>query len=147
MRSVLLGLILLMLGAEPVANQQAAKLPEASITLPPSLARVLTDYENGWKAGNAAALARLFIEDGFVLSPGQPPVRGRAAIQKLYTARGSPLSLRAFAYAVNGDVGYIIGGYSSEQGVSDEGKFTLTLRRRRGRWLIASDMDNANHRQ
>jgi ketosteroid isomerase-like protein len=147
MRSVLLGLILLMLGAEPVANQTAAKLPEASIKLPPSLARVLTDYENGWKAGDAAALARLFTEDGFVLAPGQPPVKGRAAIEKLYTGPGSPLSLRAFAYAVNGDVGYILGGFSSEPGIPDRGKFTLTLRKRDGRWLIASDMDNANRRQ
>ena len=95
----------------PRAEAGAAAVPgEASVPLPPELARVLTDYEAGWKTGNAAALASLFTEDGFVLSNGQPLTKGRAAIQKLYTRNGSPLSLRAFAYAMHGDTGYIIGG-------------------------------------
>src|SRR5438445_1814157 len=138
MRFVLLSVVLLIIGAKSVASQPAAKPAETSITLPPSLARVLTDYENGWKAGDAVALASLFTEDGFVLSPGQLPVRGRAAIQRLYSGPGSPLSLRAFAYATSGDVGYIIGGFSSKAGMPDVGKFTLTLRKKDGRWLIAS---------
>ena len=147
MRSLLFRIMLLVLAGTAIAAHQAAKSQEASIALPPSLARVLTDYERGWKAGDAAALAQLFTEDGFVLSPGQPPVKGRVAIQKLYTGPGSPLSLRAFAYAINGDVAYIVGGYSSASGVPDEGKFTLTLRKRNRRWLIASDMDNENRRR
>jgi ketosteroid isomerase-like protein len=141
-----------------VVNWQSTRVPRAetaepaapgepSVELPPELARVLTDYEAGWKAGDAAALANLFAEDGFVLSNGGPPVKGRAAIQKLYTRNGSPLSLRAFAYATNGDTGYIIGGYSGERGKPDNGKFTLTLRKAAdGRWLIVSDMDNSNRR-
>lgn len=131
------------------AEEVAAAVPEAaSLELPPELARVLTDYEAGWKAGDAAALANLFAEDGFVLSNGRAPVKGRAAIQKLYTGNGSPLALRAFAYATNGDAGYIIGGYSRERGRPDDGKFTLTLRKAGdGRWLIVSDMDNSNRRQ
>ncbi len=125
----------------------AAEAGQASVTMPPELARVLTDYEAGWKAGDAAALSRLFAEDGFVLPQGRAPVKGRATIQKLYTRAGSPLSLRAFAYATNGDVGYIIGGYSAEQGKPDDGKYTLTLRKSEdGRWLIVSDMDNSNRR-
>jgi len=139
--------MLLVLAGTAIAAQQAAKSQEASITLPPQLARVLTDYERGWKAGDAAALAKLFTEAGFVLSPGQPPVKGRLAIQELYSGPGSPLSLRAFAYAIKGDVGYIVGGYSSASGAPDEGKFTLTLRKRNQRWLIASDMDNENRRR
>lgn len=147
MRSLLLRIMLLVLGGTSIAAQQAANSQEASITLPPSLARVLTDYERGWKTGDAVALAQLFTEDGFVLSPGQPPVKGRVAIQKLYRGPGAPLSLRAFAYAINGDVAYIVGGYGSASGVPDEGKFTLTLRKRNRRWLIASDMDNENRRR
>ena len=147
MRCLLLRIMPFVLAGTSIAAQQAAKSQEASITLPPQLARVLTDYERGWQAGDAAALAQLFTEDGFVLSPGQPPVKGRVAIQKLYTGPGSPLSLRAIAYAINGDVAYIVGGYSSASGVPDEGKFTLTLRKRNQRWLIASDMDNENRRR
>jgi len=131
---------------EPVAKEPVAPA-EASVVLPPELARVLTDYEAGWKAGDAAALASLFAEDGFVLTDGQPPVKGRAAIQKAYTRQGSPLSLRAIAYATQGDLGYIIGGFGGEAGKPDAGKFTLTLRKNKdGRWLIVSDMDNVNRR-
>ena len=148
-------------GKWQVVNWQSTRMPraeteevakavagEASVALPPELARVLTDYEAGWQTGNAAALANLFTEDGFVLTNGGVLVKGRAAIQKLYTRNGSPLSLRAFAYATEGDVGYIIGGYSGERGKPDDGKFTLTLRKAGdGRWLIVSDMDNSNRRQ
>jgi len=129
-------------------GSETAKSADVAITLPPELARVLTDYEAGWKAGDAAALARLFAEDGFVLPNGREPVKGRAAIEKLYTRQGSPLFLRAFAYATHGDVGYILGGYSSAMGQPEEGKFTLTLRKGEGgRWLIVSDMDNPNRRR
>jgi ketosteroid isomerase-like protein len=83
--------MMLMVGGTSITAQKSAKSPEVSITLPPSLARVLTDYERSWKAGDATALAQLFTEDGFVLSPGQPPVKGRVAIQLLYTGPGSPL--------------------------------------------------------
>ena len=145
MRFVLLFVALLI--STPLVAQESAKPAPPSVTLPPELARVLTDYEKSWSAGDAAALAELFAEDGFVLPSGQPPVKGREAIQKLYTRCGSPLSLRAFAYATSGDVGYILGGYSAATGKADEGKFTLTLRKKAGRWLIASDMDNRNSRQ
>ena len=132
---------------EEVKTVAAAETGEPSVVIPPELARVLTEYEKAWTAGDAAALANLFTGDGFALTEGRVPVKGRAAIQKLYTHAGSPLSLRAIAYAMQGDVGYIIGGYSGEPGKSDEGKFTLTLRKGAdGRWLIVSDMDNSNHR-
>lgn len=135
---------------EPAAVDKevaAAESAAPSVTLPPELARVLTDYEAGWRAGDAAALARLFAEDGFVLAEGRAPTKGRAAIQKLYTHPGSPLSLRAFAYATHGEVGYIIGGYGAEREKPDDGKFTLTLRKSGdGSWLIVSDMDNSNRR-
>ena len=134
--------------AESATEKKVVSEPaEPSVTLPPELARVLTDYEAGWTAGDAAALASLFTEDGFVLPNSRAPVKGRAAIQKLYTHPGSPLSLRAIAYATHGDVGYIIGGYGRSRDKPDEGKFTLTLRKSGdGRWLIVSDMDNSNHR-
>jgi hypothetical protein len=53
--------------------------------------------------------------------------------------------LRAFAFATEGKVGYILGGFARQAGQPDVGKFTLTLRADAdGRWLIASDMDNPN---
>jgi ketosteroid isomerase-like protein len=138
-RALLIALILL---AQPCA---AADLP--SITLPPALARVLTDYERAWQQKDARALAALFTEDGFVLSNGAPPVRGRAAIEAHYKGQGGALALRAFAYSNEGSTAFIIGGFARQEGQPDIGKFTLTLRKSASeRWLIVSDMDNGNSR-
>jgi ketosteroid isomerase-like protein len=115
-----------------------------SVTLPAALDRVLRDYEAAWRRGDAAALAALFAEDGFVLQGGRAPVRGRAAIQAAYAGQGgAKLRLRALAASVADTVGFIIGAYGYGDAAVDQGKFTLTLRRRPGGpWLIFSDMDN-----
>jgi ketosteroid isomerase-like protein len=127
---------------------RASEAPQPpSVWLPPALERVLTDYERAWQGKDPAALAALFAEDGFVLSSGRPPVRGRAEIQKHYSGSGGPLALRALAFATEGSLGYIIGGFARERDQPDTGKFTLTLRKDSdGRWLIVSDMDNGNSR-
>ena len=128
-------------------GQQGGGAQQPSIKLPPALARVLTDYEKAWRSRDAAGLARLFADDGFVLPNGKPAVRGRTAIQQHYTGQGGPLALRAFAFATDGRVGYIIGGFAGQEGEADSGKFTLTLSKdASGRWLIVSDMDNGNRR-
>ena len=139
-----------MLAAEP-ALAQSAPAPDTvkalpSVVLPPELDRVLRDYERAWRAGDAAALAALFAEDGFVLQSNRPPVRGRAAIQAAYAGQGSgPLRLRALAFASEDTIAYIVGGYGYGDQPGDTGKFTLTLRREPGGpWRIYSDMDNQN---
>lgn len=133
------------LSAQSAASPTPASSPPLpSITLPAALDRVLRDYEAAWRRGDAAALAALFAEDGFVLQSGRAPVRGRAAIRATYSGQGSaPLQLRALAASVADTVGYIIGAYGYGEPRGDVGKFTLTLRRRAGGpWLIFSDMDN-----
>lgn len=136
----------LIFGTPPAAAEgQPPVAQEPSVQLPPELARVLADYETAWRGRDAAALARLFAEDGFVLPNGHPPVRGREAVQRQYAGAGGPLALRAFAFAVDGGVGYILGGFARREGEPDRGKFTLTLRKGPDeRWLIVSDMDNPN---
>jgi len=137
--------MLILLIAATTLAQEPPTAPIPSVRLPPELARVLTDYEAGWRAGDGAALAQLFVEDGFVLSNGTPPVRGREAIRQHYRGPGGPLVLRAFSYSTDGALGYILGGFSRKEGDPDVGKFTLTLRKGSdGRWLIVSDMDNGN---
>ena len=152
MRTTVLAILTMLWASASGARQQATPREAAppppqpaSIRLAPELARVLADYEAAWSAGDGAALARLFDENGFALPNGGPPVRGRAAIQRFYKGPGSPLVLRAFASATEGTLGYILGAFSRQKGEPDVGKFTLTLRKRTdGRWLILSDMDNGN---
>lgn len=132
---------------KPAASMPPGALPD--VALPPELDRVLRDYERAWRAGDAAALAGLFAKDGFVLQSQRPPVRGSRDIQAAYAGQGgSPLRLRALAYAAEGTTGYIIGAYGYGDGPGDTGKFTLTLRRAPGGpWQIFSDMDNAGAAQ
>lgn len=149
MRKAAIILFILISFASAIAQQSTAPPPSLpSVTLPPELDRVLRDYEAAWGAKDPARLAKLFAEDGFVLPGGSPPVKGRAAIETFYTGHGGPLFLRALAFATEGRVGYIIGGYTGTANSPDEGKFTLTLRKGPdGRWLIMSDMDNSNRRR
>jgi ketosteroid isomerase-like protein len=145
MRALLCFLSLAFVVAAPARSQPTtAQLP--SVQLPPELDRVLRDYETRFRIGGDS-LAAIFAEDGFVLSGGQPPVRGRTNIARHYSRAGGPLVLRAIAFAAEGDVGYIIGGYAYSPDGEDVGKFTLTVRREDGgRWMIFSDMDNSNRR-
>ena len=134
----------LLMAGPVVAQESAARL--ADVALPAALDRVLRDYEQAWRTGDAKALAALFAEDGFILQSNQPPVRGRAAIEAAYAGQGSsPLRLRALAFAAEETTGYIVGAYTYGNNVGDTGKFTLTLKRvADGPWMIFSDMDNTN---
>lgn len=145
--SVILALVLLtapLIAQDGPESTKSTELP--SVSLPPELDRVLRDYERAWRAGDAAALAALFAEDGFVLQSNRPPIRGRSAIKAAYEGEGgAALQLRALAYSADETVGYIIGAYGYGAASSDTGKFTLTLQRAPGApWKIVSDMDNLN---
>src|SRR3546814_2102196 len=101
-RSVLAVVALgLMLVASSVPAQNTSKpatgteIPD--VTLPPELDRVLRDYERAWRAGDAAALASLFTEDGFILQSNRPPIRGRSRSEE-HTSEIQ--SLMRISYAV-----------------------------------------------
>lgn len=146
-RLAAIALVLLLGPLGPLdAQNQTSVTALPSVDLPAELSRVLRDYERAWRSGDAAAVAALFTEDGFVLQPGRPPMRGRAGLEATYRGQGGgDLRLRALAYAVADSVAFIVGAYRYGDATSDMGKFTLTLRRPRGgRWLIFSDMDNGN---
>ncbi|MBO6524699.1 MAG: nuclear transport factor 2 family protein [Balneolaceae bacterium] len=133
-------LILLLSTSGPLLAQQTLK-----VELPDELQRVLTDYETYWKNNNAEELANLFTEDGFILRPRNAPTQGRAAIEEAYQSSGGDLKLSAYDYHTDGELGYILGGYTYGNRTEDVGKFTLILKKKDGVWLIHSDMDNGNN--
>lgn len=140
-RIITLGLALIIIS---VTSVQAQTIKE--IELPSELKKVLTNYEKHWENNDAKALASLFTEDGFILRPGYDLVKGRENIQTSYeNAGGGDLVLRAYDYSVQGNIAYIIGGYTYGSRVKDMGKYTLTLKKVDGTWLIHSDMDNGNN--
>jgi ketosteroid isomerase-like protein len=131
--------------AVPATRASADAAPLPSVPLPAELERVLRDYEVAWTARSPDALARLFTEDGFVLEPGRSPARGHDEILRAYTGAGGSLALRALAYAIDGNTGYIVGAFSGAVDKPDIGKFILLVRREPGGpWKIAADMDNGN---
>jgi hypothetical protein len=137
-------LLMPLLGLRAQTPPAADPLGQTPITLPAALDRVLRDYEAAWKAGDGKRLSEVFTEDGFALSNGIMPIKGRAAIAAWHTRPGGDLQLRAFAYATADSVGYIVGGYRYPNSPGPGGKFLLALRRGPGgRWLIAADMDNS----
>lgn len=143
MRTTLL-LLALAISSVSVNAQTEAPIPLPSIALPPELARVLTDYETQWRHGGDS-LVKLFTEDAILTVGGKPPVRGRAALAAHYAGPKGPLALRALAYSADGNTAWIVGGYTSQRGEMDIGKFILALRKGAdGRWLIFSDMDTGN---
>lgn len=117
-----------------------------SIDIPDELRLVLDNYETYWQERDASRLASLFTEDGFILRPGHPPVRGRMEIENAYHNSGGPLVLHAYDYHIDGDLAIIIGGYTTDASLPDRGKFTLTLKKFNDVWLIHSDMDNGSVR-
>jgi ketosteroid isomerase-like protein len=128
--------------AQPAAPPGAA--PPAAVALPPELDRVLRDYERAWRAGDGAALAALFTEDGFAVQSGSPLARGPAAIAGNISGPGGALQLSAYAFSVAGGVGYIVGGYRYPDTTGPGGRFVLALRQGAdGRWRIAADLDNS----
>lgn len=136
----LLLIILILATSELLLAQQTPK-----VELPDELQRVLTDYEAHWKNNDASALANLFTENGFILRPGNTPTRGRANIEEAYQSSGGDLRLSAYDFHIDGNLAYILGGYTYGNRTEDVGKFTLVLKRIAGVWLIHSDMDNGNN--
>ncbi len=139
-----MALCLAVIGAPSgLRSQESPDSPLASVTLPPALDRVLRDYERAWRAGDEAALALLFTEDGHVPT-GSGWVRGRAAIERHYAGADGDLHLRGIGFAIADTVGYIIGAYRWGSDMPDRGKFILALRHVGDRWLIAADLDSSN---
>jgi len=153
MRTILVAVVLVV--ATPLAAAARQEPPSAqpevvppAVTLPPALDRVLRDYESAWREGDGQRLASLFTDDGFAVQSGSPIARGRAAIAKQITGPGGELQLTAYAYAVSGEVGHIVGGYRYPQSAGPPGRFVLALLMGRdGRWLIAADLDNNGQRR
>ena len=128
------------------AHAQNGFTPQASITLPAELDRILRDYEKAWTGGEAAKLASLFVDDGYVPT-NAGWIRGHKKIMEKYAETGGDLQLRAINYATEGQVGFIVGayGYGPDAATRDRGNFVLALRRSpEGKWLIVADLDKAN---
>ncbi|HYD52646.1 MAG TPA: DUF4440 domain-containing protein [Gemmatimonadaceae bacterium] len=145
----LVALCTIVLGASACTEREpdaaAATIP--SVALPADLDRVLRDYEAAYARRDADGLSALFAEDGMLLAPGQPPVRGRAALAAAFAGEGGALALVPLASGRSDSVAWIVGTFGAARSARAGGKFVLALRRRGGEpWRIAADIANPNGR-
>ncbi len=107
-------------------------------------------WDSAYSAGDAAALAEIYEEDGALMPPNGTPISGRADIEAFWgdfmASGGAVIITDAEAYA-HGDVGYKSGTYmvTDSGGASvDEGKYVEVWRHTDGRWQMHRDIWNSN---
>lgn len=99
--------------------------------------RLTAAYVDANMAGDAQAVGRLFTEDAMLLSPGSPPVRGRAAIEQSYDAyirNGVAITMDIIEFHASGNLAYGVGTFGGELGA---GSYIDVLKRQPdGSYLI-----------
>lgn len=119
----------------------------------------LTERREAWEmAANAAAwddLAALYADDGVLMAPNAPAVRGRSNIRRFLDelAALSPRDVRLAANEVEicGDTAYEVGTYTMSvqppgaQRMNDSGKYIVIYKRQGdGSWMVARDIFNTD---
>jgi len=110
-----------------------------TVTPPPEVARVLTDFERGWQSLDKSFFAALFTEEG-LLQWGDDWARGRRAIRNALLGKAGGLRMRAQAFETHDSLGFIAGMYGFYRDTTwvDQGRYALTLRRTKTEpWQIA----------
>jgi len=113
-------------------------------------------YIEFYVAGNAAGIAQIFTDDGFLLPPDNPIARGKAGVQAFYEEQlmqltPSSLSISPEEEAVMGDWGYGAGTWAATATLKAtgatvrlDGKYLNVVKRQAdGSWKIHRHTWNA----
>lgn len=121
------------------------------------IVKTVDAYPRAVLAGDATAVAAMYVDDAIELPPGDAPVEGRAAIERHYrTLFEGPVKVTAFTFShlastAEGNVAYDAGTYErsillpSGQTVSCTGKYLVVLRRVENQWkamYVIYNVDN-----
>jgi len=107
-------------------------------------------WQSAFDAGDSAALAALYAEDGALMPPNSNTVIGRAAIEAFWAdfqASGIGGEIKDTEVYAHGDDGYTVGAYTvSDAGGTtiDEGKYVVIWRHVDGKWQMHRDIWNSN---
>jgi uncharacterized protein (TIGR02246 family) len=161
-RSWILALALLAACSSAPAERGPDKAPPAEPLAAADIAAIrATDsaFTSAMGAGNAAAVAAIYLPDAHVMPPDAAPVEGRAAIQQFIAgflgAYQLTITVSADEIEGRGDLAYARGHYTMEGApkaagtppLREEGKFLEVLRRQPdGTWRYAVDMWSPNGR-
>lgn len=119
----------------------------------------IRDLEAQWveavEAGDAAAIAELYREDGRVMPPNAEPALGRDSVrafwEEVLQLPGLNFSFEPTTVRVadSGDIAYAIGTYQlsynvDEEPVQDAGKYIDLWEKVDGEWRVVADMFSSN---
>ena len=108
-------------------------------------------FETGARSGNAAQMVSIFADDATLMAPDMPSLSGREAITQYWGGMLQQLSkvevdLMMDHLEVLGDVAIERGRYEISSPIQDSGKYVHVWRKTGGKWLLVTDIFNANQR-
>ena len=109
-------------------------------------------WEKAYNAGDAAAIAALYTEDGMVMPPNAGASTGRKAIQAfveedIAANKGNKLEIESVESSKSGDLGFATGNWRIKDPkgtVLDEGKWVEVRKMVGGQWQIYRDIWNSS---
>jgi uncharacterized protein (TIGR02246 family) len=118
-----------------------------------ALKKMSPNLQSAFNAGDAAAVAALYTEDGAIYPPNMPAARGRAAIQEYWTAAiesGATVELTTQKMYGMGETATEVGAYSltaPDGSHIDHGTFMVVYKMEGGEWKMDSDIWNSDMSQ
>lgn len=107
-------------------------------------------WQTAYNAGDAAAVAALYTEDGKVMAPGNATVSGRTAIQAFFAkdlTGGAKNALTLEEVFGGGDFAIEVGSFvatGADGAHLDHGMFTTVYKKVGGEWKIYRDTWNSS---
>jgi uncharacterized protein (TIGR02246 family) len=131
----------LILGAAPAVAQDKATLEKLNDA-----------WTAAFNKGDAAAVAAMYTEDGYVLPPGAEIVKGRTAIeafwrqaaQQMGDAKLTVLDVLPLGRAAAREIGTVTLKTKSQPPQEVVGKYVVVWRKVGGKWKLATDIWNTN---
>ena len=119
-----------------------------------AIEKVNLEFGEGFRRGDAAAVAALYTDDAVLLPPNSEIIRGRQGIEKFWREaiqKGlKDVVMTTVELSVSGDTIHVIGNYTvkiREKGqklVEEKGKYLIIGKRTAAGWKAHRDIWNSN---
>lgn len=142
---------------EPAAEEAAAAPAEDAAAVRSAIEAAVVQWEQAVAAGDAAAVAALYDENGTLMPPNSETVQGREGIQKVFESFGA-MGIKSFDLEVvevesAGDLAFEVGKYTAfaqpegapEPVAVDNGKYIVVWKKQAdGSWKLYRDIFNTS---